>query len=179
MTKLCPKTLEECNCPKGKCFAPEEEGTARCPTCGSSGFGPSVLGPARCEFCDGTEGGNPPTEEEIADVQPKPPLFPHCTAEFRCDEHFGDHWKVQRPVAWVIDLAQSALRLRLLSAKTRDDWQQVCENARVLKNLMNAQWRDCVRQQGLYRLSDKAKQAKVAPAKIAADYDNLFGEEEQ
>lgn len=33
-----------------------------CPGCGSSGFSPSVLGEGRCTFCDGTEGGNPPTK---------------------------------------------------------------------------------------------------------------------
>lgn len=31
-----------------------------CPTCNSSGFATSSLGPDRCEFCDGTFGGNPP-----------------------------------------------------------------------------------------------------------------------
>lgn len=32
-----------------------------CPTCQSQGFAVSKLGPTRCTFCDGTEGGNPPT----------------------------------------------------------------------------------------------------------------------
>lgn len=39
----------------------------RCPTCGSVGFEVSVLGLDRCTFCDGTEGGDPPTAEEIND----------------------------------------------------------------------------------------------------------------
>lgn len=34
-----------------------------CPTCKSKGFQPSVL-VNRCTFCDGTEGGNPPTGDE-------------------------------------------------------------------------------------------------------------------
>jgi hypothetical protein len=36
-----------------------------CETCGGIGFDESVLGPERCTFCDGTEGGNPPTEGEV------------------------------------------------------------------------------------------------------------------
>lgn len=36
-----------------------------CPGCASKGFAVSRLGPDGCEFCDGTESGNPPTEEEI------------------------------------------------------------------------------------------------------------------
>ena len=40
-----------------------------CPTCRSVGFEVSKLGPNRCTFCDGTEGGNPPTEEEIKEAQ--------------------------------------------------------------------------------------------------------------
>ena len=36
-----------------------------CPTCKSSGFEISKLGPHRCTFCDGTEGGNPPTKDDI------------------------------------------------------------------------------------------------------------------
>lgn len=36
-----------------------------CTTCKSMGFEVSVLGKDRCTFCDGTEGGNPPTQEEI------------------------------------------------------------------------------------------------------------------
>lgn len=38
----------------------QPDGTPICPGCGASGFGPSVLGPDRCQFCDGTESGNPP-----------------------------------------------------------------------------------------------------------------------
>ena len=34
-----------------------------CPSCNSSGFQVSILGPDRCTFCDGTEGGNPPVEK--------------------------------------------------------------------------------------------------------------------
>lgn len=34
-----------------------------CPTCKSKGFNLSVLGPDRCTFCDGTEGGNSPTNK--------------------------------------------------------------------------------------------------------------------
>lgn len=36
-----------------------------CRTCGSEGFGPSRLGPHRCEFCDGSFGGNPPSDEDV------------------------------------------------------------------------------------------------------------------
>lgn len=36
-----------------------------CAECNSVGFAPSAL-PNRCTFCDGTEGGNPPTAEEIS-----------------------------------------------------------------------------------------------------------------
>lgn len=38
-----------------------------CPTCKSRGFAKSRLGPHRCEFCDGTFGGNPPTDEEVTE----------------------------------------------------------------------------------------------------------------
>lgn len=38
-----------------------------CPTCHSTGFPKSILGDHRCEFCDGTEGGHPPT---LADIKP-------------------------------------------------------------------------------------------------------------
>jgi hypothetical protein len=41
----------------------------KCPTCSSQGFDVSVLGPDRCTFCDGSEGGNPPTEEDIKDAE--------------------------------------------------------------------------------------------------------------
>lgn len=34
-----------------------------CPSCRSRGFEKSILGYHRCTFCDGTEGGNPPTKE--------------------------------------------------------------------------------------------------------------------
>lgn len=37
--------------------------TRKCPTCGSAGFPESVLGANRCTFCDGTEGGNPPSAD--------------------------------------------------------------------------------------------------------------------
>ena len=36
----------------------------KCPTCKSEGFIPSRM-KNRCSFCDGTEGGHPPTEDEI------------------------------------------------------------------------------------------------------------------
>lgn len=36
----------------------------KCPYCNSSGFPPSKM-KDRCTFCDGTEGGHPPTEEEV------------------------------------------------------------------------------------------------------------------
>lgn len=39
--------------------------TKKCPSCNSTGFEDSKLGPHRCEFCDGTFGGNPPTNKEI------------------------------------------------------------------------------------------------------------------
>lgn len=39
-----------------------------CPGCQSVGFEVSALGPDRCTFCDGTEGGNPPTLEQILDA---------------------------------------------------------------------------------------------------------------
>lgn len=45
---------------------------AFCPTCKSKGFPISKLGPTRCTFCDGTEGGQGPTEEEIKDARSRP-----------------------------------------------------------------------------------------------------------
>ncbi len=45
------------------------ESCSSCPTCGSSGFPLSRLGPERCEFCDGTEGGNPPTDVEVLEAR--------------------------------------------------------------------------------------------------------------
>lgn len=51
--------------------------TFNCLACGSSGFDVSVLGPGRCTFCDGTEGGNPPTEEEINQAKKTTPLPKH------------------------------------------------------------------------------------------------------
>jgi len=41
-----------------------------CPTCQSKGFAVSVLGPQYCEFCDGTEGGNPQTATERLGAAP-------------------------------------------------------------------------------------------------------------
>lgn len=32
--------------------------------CGAKGFKPSRM-EGRCEFCDGTAGGNPPTDQEV------------------------------------------------------------------------------------------------------------------
>jgi hypothetical protein len=42
-----------------------EDPRPKCPTCRSQGFEVSILGPDRCTFCDGTVGGNPPTEKDI------------------------------------------------------------------------------------------------------------------
>ena len=39
----------------------------KCPSCESVGFEQSVLGPLRCTYCDGTFGGNPPTQQDIED----------------------------------------------------------------------------------------------------------------
>lgn len=36
-----------------------------CLTCKSKGFAKSILGEHRCTFCDGTEGGNPPTTLDV------------------------------------------------------------------------------------------------------------------
>lgn len=41
----------------------------KCRTCGAKGFAPSKAFPDACEFCDGTFGGNPPTEQDIADAK--------------------------------------------------------------------------------------------------------------
>ncbi len=35
-----------------------------CGTCGAEGFEPSII-PGRCTYCDGTFGGNPPTDDEF------------------------------------------------------------------------------------------------------------------
>ena len=50
-----------------------------CKTCKSVGFGPSKLGADRCEFCDGTVGGQPPTQHDINDVKQSAPE-PHRRA---------------------------------------------------------------------------------------------------
>jgi hypothetical protein len=39
-----------------------------CPTCKSEGFKFSRLGQDRCTFCDGTEGGNPPSDIDVAEL---------------------------------------------------------------------------------------------------------------
>lgn len=39
----------------------------KCPTCGSLGFAESPLGSDRCAYCDGTEGGHPPTVADCAE----------------------------------------------------------------------------------------------------------------
>ncbi|XAO53929.1 hypothetical protein [Pseudomonas phage Max] len=44
--------------------AEDFEENRTCPTCEATGFQQSTLGPDRCTFCDGTEGGNPPEEED-------------------------------------------------------------------------------------------------------------------
>lgn len=44
-----------------------EENRHYCKNCCSLGFKPSIL-PNRCTFCDGTEGGSPPTEQELAEA---------------------------------------------------------------------------------------------------------------
>lgn len=36
----------------------------KCPTCGSSGFGRSII-EGRCHFCDGTENGEGPVMEKV------------------------------------------------------------------------------------------------------------------
>jgi hypothetical protein len=103
--------------------------------------------------------------------------FSHCTAEQKCDEHFGLHWQTQRPVAWVLDLAKAALRFRLLSARSTEDWRQVCNNAQMLQGLLNAQWRDCVRKQGVLRKPDASRASAITITTAAADYADLFGED--
>lgn len=45
---------------------------ASCPTCGAKGFAQSVLGADRCEFCDGTEGGNPPEAPKYRPAEEDP-----------------------------------------------------------------------------------------------------------
>jgi len=60
-----------------------------CPSCNSKGFPISKLGPHRCTFCDGTEGGQGPTEQDIQDEQAaqalkhvaKPPWIEHLSTE--------------------------------------------------------------------------------------------------
>ena len=59
-----------------------------CPSCKSEGFLPSKLGPHRCTFCDGTESGQGPTEQDVLEKQwrlankvPKPPWIEHLTTE--------------------------------------------------------------------------------------------------
>lgn len=49
--------------------------TTTCPTCKSSGFQESILGKDRCSFCDGTEGGQGPTLEDVV------PLLMEARAE--------------------------------------------------------------------------------------------------
>jgi len=45
-------------------YGPGKRAEDKCANCGATGFEQSKLGPFRCEFCDGTEGGNPPAREE-------------------------------------------------------------------------------------------------------------------
>jgi len=40
-----------------------------CPTCGSVGFEPSVLGADRCSFCDGSEAGLCPYCTKVHDAE--------------------------------------------------------------------------------------------------------------
>lgn len=42
-----------------------------CGKCNSKGFEPSII-PGRCTFCDGTEGGTPPTEQDLAEFHLPP-----------------------------------------------------------------------------------------------------------
>lgn len=42
--------------------------THKCSGCNSEGFELSRLGQDRCTHCDGTEGGNPPTDSEVFDL---------------------------------------------------------------------------------------------------------------
>ena len=44
-----------------------EPTTRKCVTCGSLGFFTSPLGHSRCSYCDGSEGGHPPTIGDLAD----------------------------------------------------------------------------------------------------------------
>lgn len=93
MKKICPKSGESCNCPKGRCLqtnaytsemklaneSSHEHDAEQlavyqqaaviftCPSCQSKGFEKSKL-PDRCEFCDGTFSGNLPTAEEIEEA---------------------------------------------------------------------------------------------------------------
>lgn len=74
----------------------------------------------------------------------------HCEAPgFPCWEHYGPHYATQRPVKWVIDLAEAALRFRMQTLPTNpeiEDLQIIQAATWSLINLKNQQWRDCVRE---------------------------------
>jgi len=51
---------------RGVGYSQVQQSEHECPSCKAKGFAQSILGPNRCTFCDGAEGGNPPTEVERA-----------------------------------------------------------------------------------------------------------------
>jgi len=79
-----------------------------CPTCQSQGFEVSKLGPTRCTFCDGTEGGNPPTVLTVR-----------------------EWFRVMRGQLWARDPGGACDLDKVATAVTMGEWPQAGEWVRI------------------------------------------------
>ena len=61
----------------------------KCPTCGSSGFGKSII-EGRCQFCDGTENGNGLAMKKVGYIVSYKEL-PNLTTFMQAEPHSDFH----------------------------------------------------------------------------------------
>ena len=90
-----------------------------CYNCGSKGFAPSRMN-AMCEFCDGTYGGNPPTDEEVEAHNNKQayglPLFREATPLFIGDNKEAHQIATQKLTEAAVHLRRADEALMALQA---------------------------------------------------------------
>lgn len=206
LRKICPKSGESCDCPKGVCNkyttdwklfheishkhdaeqiaayqqiakqVCDDEGLRQkaeaalfeCPTRQSKGFEQSQL-PNRCTFCDGTFSGNPPTRKEVYDAQ---------TSE--------EQSRIDRQEAGSLKYALCAQILLLSSGKFAlfgaysmdegipliaiDTWENLEPLVRAYRKTAEDGYAE--------EKQEEEQRCKGSSAKTAADYDSLFGPEE-
>lgn len=99
-------------------------------------------------------------------------LDPTCEPDlFPCWEHYSTRNATQRPVRWVIELATAALKLRVQSLPNNPSYEEAAKAkaaAWALCELLNEQWRDCVREPfQFYPGTDSTKDSEV-PEEVKA-----------